>query len=420
MTDLTPGNEFILGVNYWPRRKAMYWWSNFDAGEVHEEFSVIRELGLKVVRIFLLWDDFQPEPDSVSKEALDHLVTVADIAAENKVGLDVTFFTGHMSGPNWSPRWLLGGDLPGKDNFGWIRDLVSSGKPTAQGYYNMFHHEAAIKAERLLLQTVVGTLKDHKAIWLWNLSNEPDLYAWPLTSDEGAAWVRQMVDLIKTIDPDHPVTIGLHADGLHRDNGLRIDKVYRHTDIAVMHSYPMYTPWARKPLDPDVVPFTCAVTAALASKPILMEEFGGPTTQPGQPSQFTKWTATNGREHQQFMASEEDFAEFIRQTLPKLQESGATGAMIWCYADYIPELWNLPPCLNYHHERFFGLVRSDGSPKPHAKVIRDFALTQPKIHAIPDYAKFELDPEEFYKTPTPFLLESYRQYLEGTVPASPT
>ena len=29
--------KFTLGVNYWPRRKAMYWWSNFDAGEVREE-----------------------------------------------------------------------------------------------------------------------------------------------------------------------------------------------------------------------------------------------------------------------------------------------------------------------------------------------------------------------------------------------
>jgi endo-1,4-beta-mannosidase len=95
--------DFTLGVNYWPRCKAMYWWSDFDAGEVREEFAVIRELGLNVVRIFLLWDDFQPEPDSVSKEALDNLVKVADIAGENNLGLDVTFFTGHMSGPNWSP-----------------------------------------------------------------------------------------------------------------------------------------------------------------------------------------------------------------------------------------------------------------------------------------------------------------------------
>ena len=61
---------FTLGVNYWPRRKAMYWWSDFDADEVREEFGVIRGLGLNMVRIFLLWDDWQPTPDSVDESAL--------------------------------------------------------------------------------------------------------------------------------------------------------------------------------------------------------------------------------------------------------------------------------------------------------------------------------------------------------------
>ena len=57
------GEPFVLGVNYWPRRKAMAWWSEFDAGEGREEFTLIRELGLRLVRIFLLWDDWQPAPD---------------------------------------------------------------------------------------------------------------------------------------------------------------------------------------------------------------------------------------------------------------------------------------------------------------------------------------------------------------------
>jgi hypothetical protein len=40
---------FLLGVNYWPRRNAIYWRRNFDAGEVREEFALIRELGLSLV-----------------------------------------------------------------------------------------------------------------------------------------------------------------------------------------------------------------------------------------------------------------------------------------------------------------------------------------------------------------------------------
>jgi len=404
---------FTLGVNYWPRKKAMYWWSNFDAGEVREEFAVIKEIGLNVVRLFLLWDDFQPDPNSVAKDKLDNLVKVADIAAEHGLGLDVTFFTGHMSGPNWSPRWLLGGPLPPSEHQHWLRDVVSDGKKVDQGYRNMFHDEMALNATRLLLKTVVSTLKDHPAIWMWNLGNEPDLFAWPNSSDEGAAWVKEMVGLIKSIDPKHPVTIGLHGDGLHRDNGLRIDKVYAQTDIAVMHSYPMYTPWARKPLDPDFVPFTCALTSALSGKPVLMEEFGGCTALPGEATYTWKWIETNGRDHEQFMASEEDFAEFLSLTIPKLQDSGATGAMLWCFADYVPELWDLPPCQNSRHERFFGLVRPDGSLKPHAKVIQEFAKTYPQVKPIPDYAKLTVNPDEFYKEPLSHLVDLYQQYLKG-------
>ena len=405
--------DFTLGVNYWPRHKAMYWWSNFDSGEVREEFAILKEIGLNVVRIFLLWDDFQPDPTSVSEAMVKNLVTVADIAAETGLGIDLTFFTGHMSGPNWSPRWLLGGELPPAAHQHWLRDVVSEGKRVDTGYRNMFHDEMALEAERLLVRTVVSALKDHPGIWMWNLGNEPDLFAWPNTSDEGAAWVREMVDLIKEIDPNHPVTIGLHGDGLHRDNGLRVDKVYAHTDVAVMHSYPMYTPWARKPLDPDFVPFTCALTAALAGKPVLMEEFGGCTALPGEASYMMKWTETSGREREQFMASEEDFAEFLLLTIPKLQHSGATGAMVWCFADYVPELWDRPPCQNAVHERFFGLVRPDGSLKPHAKVIQEFAATKPQVQPIPDYAKFTVDADEFYKNPLPFLVDFYAQYLKG-------
>ena len=412
--------DFTLGVNYWPRKKAMYWWSNFDADEVREEFAIIKEVGLSVVRLFLLWDDFQPEPTRVEKEKLENLVNVADIAAENGLGLDMTFFTGHMSGPNWSPRWLLGGDLPPKAHSHWLRDVVSNGQITDQGYRNMFHDEVALNAERLLLKTVVSALKEHPGIWMWNLGNEPDLFAWPNSSNEGAAWVKEMVGLIKSIDPQHPVTIGLHGDGLHRDNGLRIDKVYAHTDVAVMHSYPMYTPWARQNLDPDFVPFTCALTAALSGKAVLMEEFGGCTALPGEATYIMKWIETNGREREQFMASEEDFAEFLSLTIPKLQDSGATGAMLWCYADYVPELWDRPPCQNARHERFFGLVRPDGSLKPHAKVIQEFAKTKPQVKPIPDYAKLTVNPDEFYKEPLSHLVDLYQNYLaaQAAVPGS--
>ena len=44
--------RFRTGVNYWPRRKAMYWWSDFDPSEVADEFDVIAALGMVALVTF--------------------------------------------------------------------------------------------------------------------------------------------------------------------------------------------------------------------------------------------------------------------------------------------------------------------------------------------------------------------------------
>lgn len=400
-------DPFVLGVNYWPRRKAMSWWSDFDAGEVRDEFALIRELGLTLVRLFLLWDDFQPSPEAVDASALKHLTEVCDLAAAYDLALDITFFTGHMSGPNWAPHWLLEGPQPAR-----VRQVVSRGQIVAGGYRNPFSDPISLNAERLLITTVVGALKDHPSVGMWNLGNEPDLFAWPPSAAAGRAWVREMVTLIRDIDQKHLVTCGLHAASLLEDNGLRVDQVFAETDVAVMHSYPMYSRWARDPLDPDWVPFTCALTSALAGggRPTLMEEFGGCTALPGQPSYVWEWTGY-GRPQQQFMASEEDLAAYFKAVLPKLVEVGVIGAVAWCFADYATELWDKPPCSESRHERFFGLVRPDGSLKPHAQVLKAFAESKPVVKPATQRVALTISPDEYYQDPEKHLARLYEEFL---------
>jgi hypothetical protein len=205
------------------------------------------------------------------------------------------------------------------------------------------------------------------------------------------------------------VTYGLHTASLFANNGFHVDEVFAETDVAVMHGYPMYVPWARDPLDPDFVPFLCALTSALAGKPTLAEEWGG-CTVPGESTTW-EWESYFGAHRSQFMAGEEAFAGYVGEVLPRLVDVGSTGAMMWCFADYIEELWDRPPCDpdGAIHERHFGLIRADGSVKPHAEVIRDFSSSRPTVQ--PAVRRLEVNPLTYYEDPEGNARRAYKQYL---------
>lgn len=397
--------RFTLGVNYWPRSSAMGFWRHFERDEVARDFELLAELGLDLVRVFLLWDHFQPSPNQVDRTALDHLHTVCELAGQHGLELDVTFFTGHMSGPNWAPGWLLSGARPAGS-----RRVVSGDVLVDAGYRNPFSDAVALSAQRHLLTSVVSELRGHRAIRIWNLGNEPDLFALPETATAGERWARELAELIRRLDPARAITCGLHAASLDQDNGLRVHEIFAHMDLAVMHAYPMYVPWSRAPLDPDVVPFSCALTQALCGKPVLMEEFGGATLAPGAgPSRRESWISSDGP-RTQFMASESDFADYVERVLARLMDVGATGALLWCYADYVPGLYDRPPCDCERHERHFGLIRPDGTLKPHAEVLRGFARTKPMVTPPRRRVELDISPAEYYEAPGKHLVRLFEAF----------
>lgn len=362
----------------------MYMWKDdrFDLAEISTDFARIRAIFGRggVVRIFLLWEDFQPRMGCVDERRLEMLVKVADAALERELLLDVTFFTGHMSGPNWIPVWMLREEeqMPAH-----VVQVVSEGRVRNCGYRNPYTDEEVIGEECLLLRRVVGMLAGHKALGLWNLANEPDLVAVP-TRQQARAWVQRMVRTIRDIDGVTPITVGMHAPSLGENVGFSVD-IFAQLDVSVIHGYPMYAchganPWSRGPLDARFVPFLCCATSALSGtgRPTLAEEFGGCTQPPGVASAVIEFQSY-GATRKQFMASEEEYARYLDEVLHHLVRVGASGAMLWCYADYAVDLYTVPPCKESLHERFFGLVRADGTLKPHAKVVERFAAENHRI-----------------------------------------
>lgn len=291
-----------------------------------------------------------------------------------------------------------------------VNQVVSDGQLVNCAIRDPYEDPMVLDAERLLLTAVVQRYAAHPAIGMWNLGNEPDLFAWPSSHERGRQWVAEMTELVRSIDPDHPVTCGLHVESLQEDNGLRIGDVFGETDLAVMHGYPMYSEWSRGDLDPWFVPFMCALTTALCGKPTMAEEFGACTVAPGDPSTVWEWTAF-GRPRTQFMASEDEFAEYLEAVLENLLVVGSTGAMLWCFADYVEELWSEPPCDQAIHERFFGVVRPDGSLKPHAEVIRRFASRTPLVSEPQRPVSLDISHDEYYASPRQHVERSYQAWV---------
>lgn len=219
-----------------------------------------------------------------------------------------------------------------------------------------------------------------------------------------------MTRAIHAVDPDHPVTIGLHAAALDADVGFHVDQIARVTDLSVMHGYSIYNPMAREPLDRNYVPFTCALTSALAGRPVLYEEFGLCTRCPNDASGYVNMRLPHGVQHRQWFSSEEEGAAYYRDVLNGLRRVGALGAFAWCFADYDAKLWNRPPCDHFIHERSFGLVRADGSLKPLAAVVREFAEANPIVQRPEKTVTLPVAADVYYQDPgayQPLLYERF-------------
>ena len=156
---------FELGLNYWPRRSAMYMWREHDIAEVRDEMAHIADLGFDVVRLFVLTRDFLPEPGRVDAAMVARLVDVCRAASDAGLRVVPTFVVLNMSGCIWWPDWML-------DAHGSPRDL--------------YLDPALLDAQALLAATCASALAGSDAVRAFDLANEIDdclLYTSPSPRD---------------------------------------------------------------------------------------------------------------------------------------------------------------------------------------------------------------------------------------------
>ena len=371
----------------------MSWWSKFDLAEVEVDFGRIAACGLDSVRMFLTWEDFQPAQDRVDRRTLERLVEVADLAHGLGLALIPTLFTGHMSGVNWIPAWALGGSI-GDPRF----RVVSGGRVVDTGLRNWYTDSAVGDAQALLAAEAAAALAGHEAVWAWDLGNENSNCVIPPTRSAARAWLARLGSAIRSADATALVTVGLHMEDLEEDRRLGPPEAAEACDLLSMHGYPIYARWADGPIDHQVLPFLARVTHWLGEgRDLVFSEFGLPS----------------------LLVGEEAGAAYTARALEGLRRAGCLGALLWCYSDYDPALWESPPFDLAPHERSFGLWRADGSPKPAVAAVAAFVGAARCTAAHAD-AWIDIDRHEFRLDPRAQLPRLYRRYREQSRGEAPT
>jgi len=388
--------DFELGVNWWPIRRAMSMWKDLDLGEVRDEMAHIADMGFDVVRFFLLTEDFLPAPMEVARERVGDLVAVARAARDAGLKTIPTLIVINMSGTFWWPRWL----------------------DPDRGGPDLYSDPLALRSQALLVRQIAVALSGDDSVRAFDLSNEIDDALQPASRHAGWLWAALLAGELRRVCPGLPVQFGAHMPSLSANNHMRIDDLARVVDEDCMHPYPLYSDIARSPLDPELAPFCCALTADLAlaasntPRPILCHEFGLCTAPAGEPGR----TITDdflGAPMNQYLASEEEAASYYESVLARLVETGCAGAYAWCYGDYHPSIHDRRPLATAIRERTFGLVRSDRSEKPAAAVWRSLAGQRPAVRAVKQGTTLDLTPDEYYADPGRHVRRLYQRWLEA-------
>ena len=156
----------IKGINYYPKETPWdMFGKSFLKSTISKDFKLIKDAGLNSVRIFVQYGDFGKADLDLKK--LNKLKVTLDTAEENglKVVLTLFDFYGDYSVLDWT--------------------------------LNQRHAEG-----------IVEYFKDHNALLAWDIKNEPNLDFESRGKENVVAWLDKMIDLVKSIDTIHPVTIG--------------------------------------------------------------------------------------------------------------------------------------------------------------------------------------------------------------------
>lgn len=342
--------DFIIGCNYWSSHAGTDMWTNWDEKTVKDDLRVLSECGVKYLRVFPLWDTFQPikpyyvgskflgeyrmcdgsmpnNPYYIDETMVERFVTLCRIADEYGIKLIVGILTGWMSGRLFIPPALYNLDI--------------------------YTDPTALMLTRKFVHGFVEMTKNESAIHSWDLGNECNCMGEIPSRDSAYTWSAMVSDAIRGADNTRPVISGMHS--LRIDNKWTIKDQGELTDVLTTHPYNYWVEHARVDRSISLRSLLAATAESdlyrdIGGKPVLIEEIG-----------------TMGPE----VCSDDAAGIFMRCQLFSAWANDHIGLLWWCAFDQNkleapPYEWNMI-------ERYLGLLRSDKSRKPAAQAMSEFS-----------------------------------------------
>ena len=349
--------KFLLGVNYWPRKTGVRMWRRFDESEIDSEFAQIHDLGMDTVRVFPLWDDFQPiyelpgsgnvprtlgmrhdwnvtpasNPEMMDPEMFRKFDKVVELAGKHHLKLIVALLTAWMSGTLFNPSWKNG--------------------------RNLFQDSFMLKYQILYCRAFAARYAGRPEILAWEYGNEQNCADRCASPETAWVWLHALAGELRLHDPDTCIGSGMH--GLHHIVSTKapwgIADSADAVDFLTTHPYPPFTPGCFK----DSLTSIRANLHATAESRYLADLGRRPT--------LCEETGSLGNS----ILSEPLSAAYLRMRLYSLFANGVAGCLWWCYSDFLCGD-DLPYRDVQMENDGLGLTRSSGEPKPVAVEMRKF------------------------------------------------
>lgn len=357
---LMKNTEFIIGCNYWASNAGTEMWKNYDEKVIRKDLQTLAEYGVKYLRVFPIWRDFQPvipvmracatldeyrlegdikstNPYYLDEEMLRRFSSFCDICEEFGMKLIVGLITGWMSGRTFVPPALFNKDL--------------------------YTDATALLFEQRLIMGMVSYFKDRKSIWAWDIGNECGVLGNIKSEDAAANWTYIMVNAVRAFDCSRKVITGIHSLKVQPNTGgWSIMGQGECCDLMVTHPYPLWSKYAYADYTASfrTMVFSTFITkmyADISKKPCLVEEIG--TMGP-------------------MICSDELAADYVRCNMLSLLSNGAVGFMWWCASDQTNLLTY--PYTDKMCELELGLMDTKCCPKPALKEMKSVSNSLKKLN----------------------------------------